>query len=163
MKNPTSGNIGVMLNSIIASQQKHKFIYSGWEVESSGNPFTHALLRGYINKDGQNLPKYHYEELLDIYNRYNLEELKNRALVVDVSHSNSKKNYCEQIRISKDIMRSRMLSRSIRKLVKGIMLESYIKDGNQDIKGTTYGLSVTDSCLGWTKTERLIYDLVDML
>jgi len=163
MKNPTSGNVDVMLNSIVAAQLKHRFIYRGWEVDSSGNPFAHAILRGYINKSGQNLPNYHYEELLEVYEKYHLEKVKNRALIVDVNHSNSKKNYSEQIRISKDIVRSRKLSNCIKQLVKGIMLESYIEDGNQDIAGTTYGLSVTDSCLGWTKTESLIYDLADML
>lgn len=163
MKNPMGGNIDILLNSVASAQMSHKFIYRGWEVVSSGNPYAHAILRGYINNCGLNFPNYHYEELIEVYEKYHLEKVQNKALIVDANHSNSNKDYNEQIRICKDIMKSRMLSKSIKNLVKGIMLESYIEDGNQDVTGDVYGLSVTDSCLGWTKTEGLIYEINDLL
>ena len=163
MKNPTSGDISVMMNSITAAQHRHAFIYRGCEVKSDGNPYAHAILRGYVNDRGQSFPNYHYEDLASLAQIYAEKGLQNPALIVDTNHSNSGKRYLEQIRISKEILHSMRHSDDIRKLVKGLMIESYIEDGNQKISEGTYGKSITDACLGWEKTERLILELADLL
>ncbi len=161
MKNPTSGDFQVMLNAIQAAQHKHTFIYRGWEAHSQGNPFAHAILRGYMNKHGQSLPNYHYEDLMLISQFYQARDLQNPAVIVDVNHANSGKQYIEQIRISKEVMHSRRYNPDIRKLVKGLMIESYLVDGAQKVDGGVYGQSITDPCLGWEKTERLVLELAD--
>lgn len=162
MKNPTSGNLTVMLNSIIAAQTRQEFIYRNWEVQTSGNPFAHALLRGYENKFGRSIPNYHYEELQFLLSLYYEKNLSNPTCIVDCNHANSDKHYLEQIRISKDVLQSRRLSGDIRKFVKGLMIESYLEDGNQNPHDHQYGKSITDPCLGWNKTEKLIYELADL-
>lgn len=161
MKNPTSGGLSVMLNSIIAAQVPHKFIYRGWEVKTQGNPLAHAILRGSVNKHGQNLPNYHYEDLRLLYDLYSEQNLDNMAVIVDTNHNNSGKKYLEQIRIAHEVMDSRRYSEDIRGMVKGLMIESYIEDGAQKIGKGTYGKSITDPCLGWEKSERLIYDIAE--
>ncbi|MBP3242386.1 MAG: 3-deoxy-7-phosphoheptulonate synthase [Ruminococcus sp.] len=163
MKNPTGGDISVMMNSITAAQHRHAFIYRGCEVKSDGNPYAHAILRGYVNDRGQSFPNYHYEDLASLAQIYAEKGLQNPALIVDTNHSNSGKRYLEQIRISKEILHSMRHSDDIRKLVKGLMIESYIEDGSQKIGENIYGKSITDPCLGWEKTERLVLDLADQL
>lgn len=163
MKNPTSGDLSVMMNSIIAAHSSHTFIYRNWEVVSKGNPYAHAILRGHTNKRGQSIPNYHYEDLITVCNMYNKQELENPAVIVDVNHANSGKQYMEQIRISKEVLQSMRLSADIKRLVKGLMIESYIKDGCQPVDGNEYGKSITDPCLGWEKTEKLIYDIAELL
>ena len=164
MKNPTSGDLSVMMNSINAAQHSHRFIYRGWEVKSEGNPYAHAIMRGSVNKHGQSLPNYHYEDLMLLCEKYEASGLENPAAIIDTNHSNSGKQYLEQVRISKEIMQSRKHSENIKTLVKGLMIESYIEDGCQKISDhDIYGKSITDPCLGWEKTERLIYDLADMV
>lgn len=161
MKNPTSGDFSVMLNSVYAAQHPHSFIYRGWEVNTAGNELAHTVLRGATNKHGQNLPNYHYEDMNLLWEMYEKMDLKNPACVVDTNHSNSGKQFAQQIRIAKEIMHSRKLNANIHSLVKGLMIESYIEEGNQKIGGGVYGKSITDPCLGWTDTERLIYDLAE--
>ena len=161
MKNPTSGGMSVMLNSIIAAQVPHKFIYRGWEVKTQGNPLAHAILRGSVNKHGQNLPNYHYEDLRLLYNLYSEQNLENMAVIVDTNHNNSGKKYLEQVRIAHEVMDSRRYSEDIRGMVKGLMIESYIEDGAQKIGEGIYGKSITDPCLGWEKSEKLIYDIAE--
>ena len=163
MKNPTSGDISIMMNSITAAQHPHAFIYRGWEVHSEGNPLSHAILRGYVDEKGHSFPNYHYEDLLHLAETYAAKDLKNKAVIVDTNHANSGKKYLEQIRIAKEIMHSCRHNPDIKKLVKGLMIESYIEDGCQKIGEGIYGKSITDPCLGWEKSERLIYDLADML
>lgn len=163
MKNPTSGDISVMMNSITAAQHSHKFIYRGWEVQSHGNPLAHAILRGYVNKHGQALPNYHYEDLLHLYDTYCESGLANPGVIVDTNHSNSGKKPLEQVRIAKEILHSMRYNNDIGKMVKGLMIESYIEDGAQKIGECIYGKSITDPCLGWEKTERLIYDMAEVL
>lgn len=163
MKNPTSGDYSVMLNSIIAAQHGHTFIYGGWEVKTEGNPYAHAILRGSVNKHGQANPNYHYEDLIRLHDFYAAKSLKNMALIVDANHSNSNKQYLEQIRICKEVLHSCRHSDDIKQLVKGFMIESYIEDGNQKIEDGVYGKSITDPCLGWKKTERLILDIAELL
>lgn len=163
MKNPTGGDISVMMNSITAAQHKHTFIYRGWEVHSKGNPLSHAILRGYVNKHGQSLPNYHYEDLLNLYETYMASGLENPGVIVDTNHANSGKKYLEQVRIAKEVLHSCRYNPDIKKLVKGFMIESYIEDGAQKIGECVYGKSITDPCLGWEKTERLIYDIADSL
>lgn len=162
MKNPTSGDIPVMLNSIEAAQHSQKFLFRGWEVRTKGNPLAHAILRGFVDQFGNSQPNYHYENIQRLLDAYNKRDLVNPALVVDTNHANSGKKYLEQIRIAKDVMQSRRLNPDIHTLVKGLMIESYLVDGNQKISEGTYGKSITDPCLGWEKTERLILDLADM-
>lgn len=162
MKNPTEGDLSVMMNSIVAAQNSHTFIYRGWEVKTKGNAYAHAILRGYVDRFGRNHPNYHYEDLQSLLELYGEKNLKNPAVIVDVNHSNSGKKCLEQIRISKDVIHSCRVSGDIRNLVKGLMIESYIEDGNQSIEEGTYGKSITDPCLGWEKTERLIYELAEM-
>ena len=161
MKNPTSGGLSVMLNSIIAAQSSHKFIYRGWEVKTAGNPLAHAILRGSVNKRGQNIPNYHYEDLRLLHELYSEQNLENMAVVIDTNHNNSGKKYLEQIRIAQEVMNSRKYSDDIRSMVKGLMIESYIEDGAQKIGEHIYGKSITDPCLGWEKSERLILDIAE--
>ena len=163
MKNPTSGDISVMMNSITAAQHKHTFIYRGWEVKSDGNPYAHAILRGSVNKHGQSNANYHYEDLIRLCEIYDKCELENPAVIVDTNHANSGKQCLEQVRIAKEILHSCRHSEDVRKLVKGLMIESYIEDGSQKPDGGVYGKSITDPCLGWEKTERLIYDIAELL
>lgn len=162
MKNPTGGDFTVMMNSIIAAQCGHTYLYRGWEVKTGGNPYAHAILRGYVDKFGRNIPNYHYEDLQHVLELYGEKEFANPAVIIDTNHSNSGKNYLEQIRISKDIMHSCKVSPDIRKLVRGLMIESYLEDGAQKVNGHCYGKSITDPCLGWEKTEKLIYELADL-
>ena len=163
MKNPTGGDISVMMNAITAAQHKHTFIYRGWEVESDGNEYAHAILRGFTDGSGHNISNYHYEDILRLCEEYEKTPLKNPAVIIDCNHANSGKKYLEQIRISKDVIYSRNHNADIKKLVKGLMIESYIEDGAQKIGDNIYGKSITDPCLGWEKTERLIYELADEL
>lgn len=162
MKNPTSGDISVMMNSITAAQHKHTFIYRGWEVNSLGNPHAHAILRGYVNKHGQSMPNYHFEDLLHLAEVYSTSGLANPAVIVDTNHANSGKKYLEQVRIVKEVLYSCRHDAEIKKLVKGFMIESYIEDGAQKIGECIYGKSITDPCLGWEKTEKLIYDIAEL-
>ena len=162
MKNPTSGDMTVMLNSVVAAQHAHSFIYRGWDVDTTGNPLAHTVLRGAVNKRGQVLPNYHYEDLRLLCELYAQKNLQNPACVVDTNHSNSNKQYLEQIRIAKEILHSRRYSDDIHKLVKGLMIESYLEEGNQKISDhMTYGKSITDPCLGWEDTEQLIYKIAE--
>lgn len=163
MKNPTGGDLSVMMNAIVASQASQKFVYRGWEVETDGNPLSHAILRGYVDKFNHAHANYHYEGLMELDALYKQMKLENPACIVDCNHSNSNKQYMEQIRIAKDVMHSRNVSDDIRKLVKGLMIESYLVDGNQPTDGDVYGKSITDPCLGWDKTEQLIYELADLV
>ncbi len=164
MKNPTGGDISVMMNAIKAAQSSHVFLYRGWEVESAGNPLTHAILRGYVDAQGKSHPNYHYEDLYDLYETYQRSGLKNPAVIVDTNHANSGKRFLEQPRIAKEILHSMRYSPEVRGLVKGLMIESYIEDGSQRISDCeVYGRSITDPCLGWEKTERLIYDIAEAL
>jgi len=161
MKNPTSGDLSVMLNSVYAAQHPHSFIYRGWEVNTTGNELTHTVLRGANNKHGQSIPNYHYEDLIRLYDMYSNMTLKNPACIIDSNHSNSNKQFEQQIRIVKEVMHSRKLSPDIHNLVKGVMVESYIEEGCQKVGGGVYGKSITDPCLGWSDTEKLIYTIAD--
>ena len=163
MKNPTGGDLSVMMNSITAAQGQHVFLYRGWEVQSLGNPYAHALFRGYVDKHGKTYSNYHYEDLNELFELYQESSLKNPGVIIDTNHANSGKHYLEQIRIAKEVMHSCHLSKDIRGLVKGLMIESYIEDGNQPVGGGCYGKSITDPCLGWEKSERLIYEIADLL
>ena len=163
MKNPTGGDLSVMMNSITAAQGQHVFLYRGWEVQSLGNPYAHALLRGYVDKHGKTYSNYHYEDLNELFELYQESSLKNPGVIIDTNHANSGKHYLEQIRIAKEVMHSCHLSKDIRGLVKGLMIESYSEDGNQPVGGGCYGKSITDPCLGWEKSERLIYEIADLL
>ncbi len=163
MKNPTAGDISVMMNSITAAQHSHTFIYRGWEVESQGNPLSHAILRGYMNKHGQAIPNYHYEDLINLAEIYDKSGLKNPAVIIDTNHANSGKKWEEQPRIAKEVLHSCRHSSDVKKIVKGLMIESYIEDGAQKTQEGVYGKSITDPCLGWEKTEKLIYDIADVL
>ena len=163
MKNPTAGDLSVMMNSITAAQHSHDFIYRGWEVKSHGNDLAHAILRGYVNDKGQSFSNYHYEDLAHLAELYNKHsDLKNPAVIVDTNHANSGKKYFEQPRIAKEILHSCLHNTDIDKIVKGLMIESYIEDGAQKIGEGVYGKSITDPCIGWEKTERLIYDLAEI-
>lgn len=161
MKNPTSGDFSVMLNSVYAAQHPHSFIYRGYEVHTSGNELAHTVLRGAVNKHGRSLPNYHYEDLNLLLSLYGERDLKNPACIIDANHNNSNKQFAQQIRITKEVMHSRKLNADIHSLVKGIMIESYIEEGCQKVGGGVYGKSITDPCLGWEDTERLIYDIAD--
>lgn len=162
MKNPTGGDISVMLNSIEAAQCGHTFLYRGWEVTTPGNPLTHAVLRGAVDQHGRNIPNYHYEDLLNLYEMYCARGLENHAVIVDTNHANSSKKYIEQIRIAKEVLHSCKYSPDIKSMVKGFMIESYLEDGSQKIGDGVYGKSITDPCLGWEKTEKLILDIADL-
>lgn len=163
MKNPTSGDISVMLNSIMAAQHPHTFIYRGWEVDTTGNPLAHAILRGYVNKHGESMPNYHFEELERLYNAYTAKGLQNMALIVDANHANSAKKYEEQPRICKEVLHSCRHSGEIKSMVKGFMIESYLEPGCQKIGDGVYGKSITDPCLGWEDTVRLVQDIADLI
>ncbi len=161
MKNPTSGDMSVMLNSVVAAQHGHSFIYRGWEVNTTGNPLAHVVLRGAVNKRGVNQPNYHYEDLQTLLCLYNERNLQNPAAIIDTNHSNSAKKYKEQIRITKEVLHSRRYNEDIRALVKGVMIESYIEEGNQTIHDKCYGKSITDPCLGWEDSEKLLYEIAE--
>lgn len=163
MKNPTGGDLSVMMNSIVAAQSSHTFLYRGWEVTSEGNPYAHSILRGYTDYTGRSVSNYHYEDLLRVKELYEEFNLSNPSIIVDTNHNNSSKQYLEQIRIAKDIVHSRKQNADIKRLVKGLMIESYIEDGAQGVGENTFGKSITDPCLGWEKTERLILDLAESL
>jgi 3-deoxy-7-phosphoheptulonate synthase len=162
MKNPTSGYLTVMLNSIYAAQHPHSFLYRGYEVTTSGNPLAHCVLRGSQNKNGRNIPNYHYEDLSLVNQLYKEHDIQNPAVIVDSNHNNSGKKYREQVRIVKEVLHSRQHSDEIHKLVKGVMIESYIEEGAQKIGEGIYGKSITDPCLGWDATERLLYDIAEL-
>ena len=163
MKNPTGGDLSVMMNSIYAAMGDHMFLYRGWEVETYGNPYAHAILRGCVNERGESRPNYHYEDLVQLYKLYTERAIKNPACIVDCNHANSGKQYLDQTRIAKEVMHSKRYSADINGLVKGLMIESYIQDGSQKITECTYGKSITDACLGWEKTRQLIFDLAELL
>ncbi|MCI9125348.1 MAG: 3-deoxy-7-phosphoheptulonate synthase [Eubacterium sp.] len=162
MKNPTSGDFSVMLNSIYAAQHPHHFIYRNSEVETNGNPLTHAILRGAVSKHGNTVQNYHYEDIMRLLERYESMELQHPAAIIDANHSNSGKQFKEQVRIVQEVMHNRIVSPEIRTLVKGVMVESYIEEGSQDIHGHVYGKSITDACLGWKDSEKLIYTIAEM-
>lgn len=163
MKNPTGGDLTVMINSIKAGHASHTFIYRGWEVKSAGNPFTHAILRGYVDFAGKSVSNYHYEDLVKLNELYLASGLSYPSVIVDTNHNNSGKRYLEQIRIANEVVSSRNYNQDIKKLVKGLMIESYIEDGAQKVGEHTFGKSITDPCLGWEKTENLIFELADKL
>ncbi len=164
MKNPTGGDITVMMNAIKAGQSSHMFLYRGWEVKSYGNPHTHAILRGYVDKQGKSHPNYHYEDLYDLCKTYNESGLQNPGVIIDTNHSNSGKQFLEQIRIVREVLKSRKYNKDIEKLVKGFMIESYIKDGARKCSDVEeYGMSITDPCLGWEKTEKLIFEIAETI
>ena len=163
MKNPTSGDISVMMNSITAAQHAHDFIFRGWEVHSHGNPLAHAILRGYVDERGNSYPNYHYEDLLRLAEVYAEKGLKNPAVIVDTNHANSGKQYLEQPRIAKEVLHSCRHNADVRRIVKGLMIESYLEDGCQKIGEGVYGKSITDPCLGWEKTEKLLLELAEQL
>ena len=163
MKNPTGGDLSVMMNSLVAAQASHTFLYRGWEVRTEGNPLSHAILRGYVDTNGRSLPNYHFEDLIALYDLYQKKNLANKAVIVDTNHANSGKKYLEQVRICNEVLHSCRHSEEIRSLVKGFMIESYIEDGAQKIGEGVYGKSITDPCLGWEKSENLIYQIADQL
>ena len=163
MKNPTGGDLSVMMNSIVAAQSGHTFIYRGWEVSTDGNPYAHAILRGYIDYAGRSTSNYHYEDLLRVEELYEKSNLTNPSIIVDTNHNNSGKKCLEQVRIAKDIVHSRNQNGDIKRLVKGLMIESYLEDGACKAEEHIFGKSITDPCLGWEKTEKLILDLADKL
>ena len=163
MKNPTSGDYSVMLNSVVAAQAAHNFIYRGWEVNTAGNEYAHTILRGAVNKHGQSIPNYHYEDLRRLFEMYEKFDVKNKATIIDANHSNLNKQFKEQIRIVKEVLHSKRHSADINKLVKGVMIESYIEEGCQKISENVYGKSITDPCLGWDDTEKLLYDIAELL
>ncbi|ADL33985.1 3-deoxy-D-arabino-heptulosonate 7-phosphate synthase [Butyrivibrio proteoclasticus B316] len=163
MKNPTSGTLSVMLNSVYAAQQEHCFVYRGYEVKTNGNPLAHCVLRGSSNKHGQSIPNYHYEDLSLLLQLYNQREIINPAAIIDCNHNNSNKKFMEQIRIAKEVLHSRSLNPDIRSLVKGVMIESYLEEGSQKIGEGVYGKSITDPCLGWDDTEKLILEMAELV
>lgn len=163
MKNPTGGDIEVMLNSVQAAQLAHVFVYKDWEVKTTGNPLSHCILRGAVDPYGTNLPNYHYESLIKLSDAYKKRDLQCPAIIVDTNHANSNKKFGEQRRIAKEVMRSRISSKTLRQKVKGLMIESYLVEGAQKISDNIYGKSITDSCLGWEASERLLRDLVELV
>jgi len=163
MKNPTSGDISVMLNSVMAAQHPHTFIYRGWEVQTKGNPLAHAILRGFVNRHGESIPNYHFEDLENLYHSYQARGLDNPALIVDANHANSAKQYFQQPRICKEVLHSCRHSAQINSMVKGFMIESYLEGGNQRIGDGIYGKSITDPCIGWEETEKLVFDIAELL
>ena len=162
MKNPTSGDYSVMMNSVFAAQHPHTFTYRGWEVDTTGNPYTHVILRGSVNKYGITIPNYHYEDIKRVIKMYPRDKYQNPAIVIDCNHSNSGKKFEEQIRIAKEVLHSTRHDEEVFKYVKGLMIESYLVDGNQDVNGGVYGQSITDPCLGWEKTEKLVLELAEL-
>ncbi|MGM9636493.1 MAG: 3-deoxy-7-phosphoheptulonate synthase [Eubacteriales bacterium] len=163
MKNPTGGDLSVMMNSITAGQHAHTFIYRGWEVNTTGNPYTHAILRGYVDAQGKSLPNYHYEDLVRLYEMYSAKNLSNMGLIVDTNHANSGKKPLEQPRIVKEVLHSCRHNDDIKRMVKGFMIESYLEDGAQKIGEGCFGKSITDPCIGWDKSEKLILDIADLI
>lgn len=163
LKNPTGGDLSVMMNSITAAQSSHHFAFRGWEVVSDGNPYAHAIMRGYVDAKGRSVPNYHYEDLQMLYELYSKTKLTHPACIVDTNHANSGKKFAEQIRITKEVLHSRRHSLNVKDLVKGVMIESYLEDGSQKVGDGVYGRSITDPCLGWAKTERLLYEMAEML
>lgn len=163
MKNPTGGDLTVMMNSVIAAHAKHTFIYGGWEVETEGNPLAHTILRGAVDKHGQNISNYHYEDLMHVQQMYEHLELSNPACIVDANHANSAKHWEQQPRIVKEVLHSRKFNSDLHSLVKGVMIESYLEDGNQKVGDGCFGKSITDPCLGWEKTEQLLYEIADLI
>ena len=164
MKNPTGGDISVMMNAIKAAHASHVFCYRGWEVKSAGNPYAHAILRGYVDKQGKSHPNYHYEDISALFETYAASSLANPACIIDTNHANSGKKFLEQPRIAKEIIQSRNYDANVKSIVKGLMIESYLEDGSQKISADEiYGKSITDPCLGWEKTERMIYDMAEIL
>lgn len=163
MKNPTSGDLSVMLNSCIAAQSRHTFLYRGYEVSTDGNPLAHTILRGAVNKHGQPIPNYHYEDLELLHEKYSLLDLENPACIIDANHSNSGKKHYEQPRIVDEVLHSRLVNPAISSLVRGVMVESYLLPGCQKVNGHEYGKSITDPCLGWEETERLIDKIASRL
>ena len=163
MKNPTSGDLSIMLNSIKAAQGDHTFLYRGWEVESKGNELAHAILRGSVSKHGNNHANYHYEDLRKLHDAYCTGNYKNPAVIVDTNHSNSGKKYLEQVRIANEVLHSMRHSDDIKNMVKGFMVESYIEDGSQKVEDGVYGKSITDPCLGWDKTKDMIFTIAEQL
>lgn len=163
MKNPTGGDLSVMMNAVVAGQAAHEFIFRGWAVNTTGNDLVHTILRGYTDKHGKNFPNYHYEDLQDLCNLYAEKNLKNPACIVDANHANSSKKYKEQIRITKEVLHSMRYSKGIHNLVKGVMIESYLEEGCQKISDHVYGRSITDPCLGWDDSEKLIYYIAENL
>lgn len=161
MKNPTSGDLSVMLNSCVAAQASHTFLFRADEVKTSGNPLTHSILRGAVNKHGQAIPNYHYEDLMNLFEMYNKRDLQNPAVIVDANHANSNKLYFEQPRIVREVLHSRKVNSELAKLVKGVMIESYIEPGSQKVSEHIYGKSITDACLSWAESEKLIYTIAD--
>ena len=163
MKNPTGGDLSIMMNAIVAAQNSHHFAFRGWEVMSDGNPYAHAILRGYVDANGRNIPNYHYEDIRNLCELYEKKELKNPACIIDANHANSGKQYEQQIRIVEEVLHSRRYSEDCRKIVKGVMVESYLEDGCQKVGGGVYGKSITDPCLGWEKSERLLHEMAALL
>ena len=163
MKNPTGGDLSIMMNSITAAQHSHTFLYRGWEVKSDGNPYAHAIMRGYVDFAGKNVSNYHYEDLVKLNELYAESGLKNPSAIIDTNHANSGKQYLEQVRIAKDVVYSRNHNKDVKNLVKGLMIESYIEDGAQKIGEHIYGKSITDPCLGWEKSKELILKIADTL
>ena len=163
MKNPTSGDLSVMLNAVYAAQHGHTFCYRGWEVKSKGNPYTHAILRGYVDSTGRSIPNYHYEDLMNTLEHYNSADVAKPAVIVDANHANSGKRYMEQVRICKEVLHSCRYNPDIKKLVKGLMVESYLEDGCSSIGSAAFGQSITDPCLGWEKTERFVLEMAESL
>lgn len=163
MKNPTSGDFSVMLNSVVAAQGQHTFLYRSYEVSTSGNPLAHTILRGAVNKHGNSIPNYHYEDLIRLFEMYNERDLANPATIIDTNHNNSNKVYSEQPRIISEVLHSRSVNKDIANMVKGVMIESYIEPGNQKVSEHVYGKSITDPCLGWDESEKLIYFIADHL
>lgn len=161
MKNPTGGDLNVMMNSLIAAQTGHTFIYRGWEVTTEGNPYAHAILRGYVDHEGKSVPNYSYKDLLRVQGLYEKTNLRNPSVIVDTNHNNSGKRYLEQVNIAREVLRSRSKNADIKRLVKGFMIESYLEDGAQGVGEHTFGKSITDPCLGWEKTERLILEIAE--
>ncbi|MBO4899319.1 MAG: 3-deoxy-7-phosphoheptulonate synthase [Lachnospiraceae bacterium] len=163
MKNPTSGNISVMLNAVAAAQQQQRIIFNGWEAQTEGNPFVHCILRGYTTMAGESVPNYYYENLVKLYDRYYRQNLSNPAVIIDCNHANSNKQYDEQLRIAEDVMTSCKRNRTINSFVKGLMVESYLVDGAQMIGESVYGKSITDPCIGWEKTTELVQKVSEMI
>ena len=164
MKNPTGGDLSVMMNAMTAAQHGHSFIFRGWQVQTSGNPLAHAILRGYVNTQGHSLPNYHYEDLTHLVTLYGeFSHLVNPAVIVDTNHANSGKRYLEQPRICKEVLHACRHNSDINRLVKGFMIESYLEDGARKVAEEGFGKSITDPCIGWEKTERLVLDVADLL
>lgn len=162
LKNPVSGSMPVLMNSIEAAQSGHTFLYRGWEVSTKGNSLAHAILRGYENNHGQSMPNYHYEDIQLLFDLYEQKGFSNPAVIIDSNHCNSGKRPLEQPRIIKEVLSGCRYNEHIRKIVKGFMIESYIEDGAQKIDEHIYGKSITDPCIGWEKTERMIYEIAEM-